>query len=334
MRPLMFGLFAFAVIPLVAQSNDTIHLVMPHGPGGIIAETLNGFHPSSIALYDQGTRPVLSIVNDKSGVNVSYILFPNNTQAPNAKSCGDAVVNVILNREKSHSKIENEVRANRILKSTGQSTYAVAFYEESMESRPIHQQELFGFFGDKNTCAEIHISKALMKPGDMPLLEAELERFNCDLEYAPSSRDYGALATIYFGAAKDYPSAATYYDAALDTYDDKPMDRYDSVTMRRVLTDQASMAYGMSGDLAKSRAINEAAIARDPLYPLYYYNLACADAEAGNASAARTHLEQAYARRANTLKGETLPDASKDDSILKLKSNADFWTFVQSLPKN
>jgi hypothetical protein len=43
------------------------------------------------------------------------------------------------------------------------------------------------------------------------------------------------------------------------------------------------------------------------------------------------HLEQAYARSANTLPGEKLPDPATDDSIQKLKGNHDFWAFVQTL---
>jgi hypothetical protein len=35
------------------------------------------------------------------------------------------------------------------------------------------------------------------------------------------------------------------------------------------------MSYGMDGDLAKSRPYFARAIAVDPDYPLYYYNLAC-----------------------------------------------------------
>jgi hypothetical protein len=31
---------------------------------------------------------------------------------------------------------------------------------------------------------------------------------------------------------------------------------------------------------------------------------------------------------------EPFPDASRDNSSLKLKSNKDFWAVVQSLPKN
>lgn len=47
---------------------------------------------------------------------------------------------------------------------------------------------------------------------------------------------------------------------------------------RRVMRDQAGMSYGISGDLAKARSIFEKGTAEDPDYPLYYDNLACADA--------------------------------------------------------
>jgi hypothetical protein len=89
----------------------------------------------------------------------------------------------------------------------------------------------------------------------------------------------------------------------------------------------------MSGDLKQSRAVNQAAIVKDPSYPLYYFNLACADAESGDAAGARAHLQQAFDRRANTIKGESLPDPAADDSIQKLKSNKEFWDFVQGLSK-
>lgn len=45
------------------------------------------------------------------------------------------------------------------------------------------------------------------------------------------------------------------------------------------------------------------------------------------------HLQQAFDRRANVLKGESMPDPTKDDSILKLKKDEAFWAFVLTLPK-
>ena len=93
------------------------------------------------------------------------------------------------------------------------------------------------------------------------------------------------------------------------------------------------MSLGMSGDIKDSRAVAGKAIATDPDYPLNYYNLACADAEQGDATSAKLHLQQAFDRRANVLKGESMPDPTKDDSILKLKKNEAFWAFVLTLPK-
>jgi tetratricopeptide (TPR) repeat protein len=91
------------------------------------------------------------------------------------------------------------------------------------------------------------------------------------------------------------------------------------------------MAYGMSGDIAKSRALFEAAIVEDPDYPLYYYNLACADAEEKKLSDAQAHLQQAFARKANVIPGETMPDPTKDDSFLPDRDNKEFWKFVEGL---
>lgn len=91
------------------------------------------------------------------------------------------------------------------------------------------------------------------------------------------------------------------------------------------------MALGMSGNLKDSRAVNQAAIDKDPTYPLYYYNLACADAESGNPSDARPHLRQAFDRRANTVKGESFPDPTADDSLKKLSADKDFWNLATSI---
>jgi tetratricopeptide (TPR) repeat protein len=158
-------------------------------------------------------------------------------------------------------------------------------------------------------------------------MQSLVNDFQPDLSYQPDAFDYFRFASVLF---KNSPSlAAPYYKSALDAM---PRDA-SSLTPRRVATDQLVMSLGMSGDLKNSRAVAENAIADDPDYPLNYYNLACADAEEGNAGAAKTHLRQAFDRRANVLKGESMPDPTKDDSILKLKKDQAFWTFVLSLPK-
>jgi hypothetical protein len=160
----------------------------------------------------------------------------------------------------------------------------------------------------------------------MEKVKAILETIQFAPTAKPTFRDAFAYATVEWDKHQ-ISGAVTAYAAALKLVDSSD----DPVKWRRVTTDQLSMALGMSGNLKQSRVVNEEAIQRDPLYPLYYYDLACADAEEGNAKAAQMHLQQAFARKANTLLGESMPDPTTDDSLLKLKSDPEFWAFVQTL---
>jgi tetratricopeptide (TPR) repeat protein len=87
----------------------------------------------------------------------------------------------------------------------------------------------------------------------------------------------------------------------------------------------------LAGNIPKARAIFEAAVATDPEYPMYYYNLACADAEEKKLADAHNHLQQAFARKANVIRGESMPDPTKDNSFLPYCDSKEFWTFVESL---
>jgi len=333
------ALLALAVsLPALAQSPGSpkpLKLVMPQGSGAIIFQITGDWRPERIDLLDDGTRPTMQLTNEKSKLDLSYILFPNPTQNPTAEGCRNAVLNSIADNLNHDIKIQNKQQTTRKLKD-GHSLAVASYLLASAGSIPLEQQNVFGFVGNAKTCAEIHLSIVKYTAAKQPLIDEALDAFTYDPGYAPTSLDYAALGAIFYSAAQNYTASAVYYQRALDTASvlaNNPTGD-DPVAYSRYLTDQLSMSYGMSGDLKHSRAVNEAAIARDPLYPLYYYNLACADAEEGHAAAARTHLEQAFARRANTLKGETLPDPTKDDSILKLKNDTDFWAFVESLPKN
>jgi tetratricopeptide (TPR) repeat protein len=208
--------------------------------------------------------------------------------------------------------------------------YATAtFFVEKFEGTDIHQYNAFAFSGDAKNCLEIHLSKPKYTAKDEALFHAELELFRPDSSYVPVTFDYFAMATLLFNQQHEPQTAAVYYQAALNS-----MTASTPLTTRRVVTDQLVMSYGMSGDLKQSQAVAQQAIAKDPDYPLNYYNLACADAEAGNATAAREHLKQAYDRRAHVIQGEKMPDPTTDDSIMKLKNNKEFWSFVQSLPRS
>ena len=261
-------------------------------------------------------------MDKKNNIAISYILFPNFSGKPNGDGCREDVIEPLL--KQFGNSISNVKRSSDTGSENG-SLSTASYFIASIEGAKVEQQNVFGFYGDAKICAETHLSKSVYKPADDAALQERLGAFQPDLGYVPTLKDYFMLATILF---KHNPgSAAPYYKSALALLPAGP----NTLRPRRILTDQLAMSLGMSGKLADSRSVLEAAIASDPEYPLNYYNLACADAEKGDAVQAKAHLQQAFDRKANRLQGEHLPDPTKDDSLLKLKSNKAFWGYAESL---
>lgn len=334
MRRIVAALYLLT-LPLAAQEQKKFNLVAATVPGRIEVPPGANWKPLLLDLYDDGGRPVFSFVDLATHMTVSLTLFPNKTGEPTAESCRKDVLDPLLKSEESSSVVTKKKLDTRVTPA-GVSLAIGSYFINSMSNigpsrltnLPVQVENILGFLGSVHTCAEIHISKAAYTSADLPLFNAALDSFNFDGDYQPTLKDYSLLAAVYFRNAKNYFAAAVYYQRALDAL---PMAQSPDPSLRRYLTDQLSMSYGMAGDLNRSRAVNEHAIQIDPTYPLYYYNLACADAEQGNAADAHTHLQQAFDRKANTLPGEHLPDPATDHSIIKLKKNKEFWAYVQTL---
>jgi tetratricopeptide (TPR) repeat protein len=323
LRTIALAWIATGSIATSAQQPATFNFVTANSRGRIILPLGPDWVPDNIALFDQGTRPAITYQNKSTGIVLSVILFPNATGQPTSESCRDAVIRPILDNLSGSATVIDQKKDRRI-GDNGLQLALESYRIEKTGDIPLQQQNEFGFYGDKSTCAEVHLSKVRYADADAAQFESALKLFKFEPGYEPTARDYGLLGTVYFTGAHNPAAAAVYYQRALDTLPPTPED----LNTRRAITDQLAMSYGISGDIDRSRKVNEAAIAHDPDYPLYYYNLACADAEEGNADAAREHLQQAFDRRHNTLPREQLPDPSSDDSLAKLKDNAPFWSLV------
>jgi tetratricopeptide (TPR) repeat protein len=185
-----------------------------------------------------------------------------------------------------------------------------------------------GFVAAGDICGDLEFYSDTPIDADDADLRKVFASYHLEPGYIPGFVDSFLYAQILYQHGM-YKAAAPVFEQALTQLESAG--RQDTKTMRRVTTDQAGMAYGMSGDIAKSRALFEAAIVEDPDYPLYYYNLACADAEEKKLADAQAHLQQAFARKANVIPGETMPDPTKDDSFLPDRDNKEFWKFVEGL---
>jgi tetratricopeptide (TPR) repeat protein len=95
-------------------------------------------------------------------------------------------------------------------------------------------------------------------------------------------------------------------------------------TEERILVDNLGMAYGLSGQLNRAKEYFQAAIEKDPEYPLYYYNLACAYAELGSLDQALRNLRLAFERKDGFLEGESFPNPREDDSFARFLGNIEF----------
>ena len=313
--------------PSTLDLGQSLTFALPHHPGYLHLDAPSYVITELSAKPDGSEFGIRARDTSVSKSEVLGFLFLPKPSQPTSTACRDWMMSMEKSQGNGYEKklAFYDLRQHE-MKSDSGVEIAIVDYKQSKDPSP-YQFVSRAFVANGDLCADIKLT------GAAEILIQDAQSILRNLKFEPVRQpDFNAkfryASVLYSHHA--YAAAAPLFVEALNLADqsDNPQQ------WRRVATDQASMAYGISGNLDKSRAINEAAITRDPLYPLYYYNLACADAEAGNASAARTHLEQAYARRANTLKGEALPDASKDDSILKLKPNKDFWAFVQSLPKN
>jgi hypothetical protein len=298
-------------------------LVTWYGPGGIPLPQNPEWKLTLLTAYNKAARPAAEFKNDTTNVIASFIIFENLSSNPTSEGCRKDVMDGIL-------KQEGQIISNSIdgkMSDGHGGRFATASHLTQLPGGN-HNHDLFVFAGNKKVCTEVHVSTVAGKPDEDKRLQEAITEFRPELDYVPNSLDYFTLASTFY---KESPMlAAPFYDASVKSLPTE-LKEPELIARRRIATDNIVMALGMSGNLKASRTFAENAIKSDPDYPLNYYNLACADAEQGKAADAKLHLQQAFDRKANTIPGEHLPDPTKDDSILKLKKDKDFWAFVQTL---
>jgi hypothetical protein len=246
-------------------------------------------------------------------------LIPEDAPLTSAK-CRDGA----LDDERSSGAAITPVSSAELPRPKGPPVEVVAYTVPQRGGKTAHLVR--GFIATGDLCGDLEFYSEDPMTAKDPEIAKAFASYKLDPAHAPVLNDMIFYAQVLYDH-QSFSAAAPLFEKALGKV---PADAAGQ-TMRRVLTDQAGMAYGISGNLAKSRAIFNDAVAKDPDYPLYYYNLACADAADNKLADARKHLQQAWDRKANMLPGEPFPDPSKDDSFTPHKNDKDFWAFVTSL---
>jgi len=201
------------------------------------------------------------------------------------------------------------------------------YFVETFKGRNLQQKNVVAYLVSGSQAFEVHISKVGYSPEDETFFTAFLDAIKIIDNFQPGSFDrfrYGS----YFYLQKDWAKAIPQYEKALD------LERGRKALPEaewRVLVDNLGMAYGISGDLQKAKRLFEFGITQDPEYPMFHYNLACADAELNDLDDALQDLQAAFRYSANSIPGEGMPDPSKDSSFEKYRSDPRFRTLAQQL---
>jgi tetratricopeptide (TPR) repeat protein len=231
-----------------------------------------------------------------------------------------------LEQEKASDPTFKQTRMSEVARTDRIPVSVVDYSVQGKGGTPAYSVR--GFVASGNICGDLEVYSAEPIRSEDPDLLQIFQSFQLDEHYQPGFNDVFFYAQV-LANSKEFAAAGPLFERSLTLVKDAK--GVDTKLWRRMATEQAGMSYGISGDTTKARAIFEAAIANDPDYPMYYYNLACADAQEKNLAEARKHLQQAFDRKANTLPGESMPDPTTDDSFTPYSNDKDFWSFLEGL---
>jgi tetratricopeptide (TPR) repeat protein len=332
MKTAAFVLTAVAILALSLNAqratDDTFELALPDHQGQLLWRA-DGFKIIQSSAKSSGHEIGIR-GKDQSGrfIFLGFLfLFPEQAPLTSAK-CRDGV----LEPTKKDTPTLKILTTSEETSPGGLPLSVATYSAQGRDGKPVYSVR--GFIATGDICGDLEVYSDSPITAEDAIVRKIFASYRLDQNYSPQFDSVLFYAqTLYQG--RMYKAAAPMFEFALVKLKENPdlaakMMR-DKKTATRVVTDQAGMAYGMSGDIQKARSLFEKAIVEDPDYPMYYYNLACADAEEKNLAGARNHLQQAFARKANVISGEAMPDPTQDDSFLPYRDNQGFWTFLETL---
>jgi hypothetical protein len=310
--------------------EDGIKLALPFHTWGVRLD-----NPGAVVEYREmksGRQAYLLASHPKNGITVS-ITIENVSQPPEPGECRRS-----LEARKESFGAPSGLRFSRVTgKSRGPemppSADVMEFLLDQNEFAALHQKNLLVCLTRDNAFIDIHMSKVNFVPADQALMEEVLGTVgfvDADLSMAPtveSSTELMAQGSRRY-LARDYKGAIPFYERALEV---EELKQRLSPDMWHVLVDNLGMSFAFTGNLGAAEGVFRYGVSKDPNYAMFHYNLACAHAEKNDMAGAMQELRIAFRNRATMIKGESMPDPTKDDSFSPFMSNAEFIQFLKEL---
>lgn len=206
---------------------------------------------------------------------------------------------------------------------------------KEFQGQPINQKHLNAYIVHGGFWAHIHLSKVGWRAGDEKLFHEMVDSVKFTDgggEAAGEPAKDESMKLLGEGSALflrgDYKAAAAPYARALELEKQGPRLPRD---LWRVLVDNLTMSYGISGDLKRAKETAEYGLSKDPDYPMFHYLMANTYAEMGDLDNTILYLKQAFARRKNMIRGERMPDPAADDSFKRFMQNEKFLAALKEL---
>jgi tetratricopeptide (TPR) repeat protein len=136
-----------------------------------------------------------------------------------------------------------------------------------------------------------------------------------------------ALADLYYLENRFDSAAAEYLKARALDDSQKKLSRAD----RNLLLDGLGLSQAQGRHYDEAIASYKAAIAEDPDYALFEYNLACTYAMKGDLDSALPHLTKSWELRDSLPNGVEFPDPRKDDSFKRYWNDSRFKAAVENI---
>ena len=210
------------------------------------------------------------------------------------------------------------------------------------QGMPVNQKHLNAYFVHDGHWVDIHFSKTLYEPGDEKLFYSVIDSVKFTEVASANTASAAPRGNLDVESSKlfiegnthfihdEYKKAIGPYSKALELEKQNPrLPHY----LWRVLVDNLTMAYGVTGDLKSAKETAEYGLSKDPDYPLFHYLMANNYAEMGDLDNTILYLKQAFARKQNMNDGERMPDPATDDSFKRFMNNEKFLAALKEIQK-
>jgi len=285
------------------EPHNIVVLSVPDKPAALQIDLLRLKIDGNVLRQDAAGRRLQA--SDSQGWAFSSFLFPLDRKLDSAGLREEEWADLRKGASKDGFKIEQVKIYER------GSIPMLEYVIEDFRGRRVHQKNVFGYMVSGDLAIDFHISKIGYAPEDQKFFDSLVNGIKLVENYEPDSKvRYGYGSVFYL--QKNWARAAQHYEKALELEKTR---RTLSATDWKVLLDNLGMAYGMSGNLEKAKSTFEYGVHADPTYPMFHYNLACADAELNDLDGALEQLKSAFRYRYNSIQGEGIPDPAKDDSF-------------------